>query len=300
VKLATLLAAPGLVVRSGLAARRGRQATIPGGDFDRFGRRLGARLLFSGKPRLGAPLLLNPVSIVRYFEFPFVAAAVPDGARVCADLSSPALFSLFWASTHPNVAIEMINPDGSDLDQTRRIAAATGTRLSFRHSDARILLDRPATYDSMWAISVLEHISGEYDDSEAIGWMYRALKPGGAMAVTVPVDRQFHDEYRDTDPYRLVQPVGSRVFFQRWYDLAAIRQRLLDRLPGAETRMAFFGETQPGAFAAYEEEWKRLGLRASVDDPRVVADSMTAYPDWESMPGAGVCGIRVAKPQCAG
>lgn len=296
-RAASLRAAPGLLLRSALALRQGRRAGIPGLEFDRFGRRLGMRLLFSGNARLCAPLVLNPVSIVRYFEFPFAAGALPDSARVCADVSSPRLFSLFWASTHPGVAIEMINPDGRDLDQTRRIAAATGIKLGFIKSDVRILLDRPRAYDAVWAISVLEHVNGEYDDSEAIGWMYGSLRPGGVMALTVPVDRQFRDEFRDTDPYGLVDQVDGRVFFQRWYDMAAIRERLLDRLPGAETRTCFFGETRPGVFAAYEEESRQLGLGRTVDDPREIADNMTDYPDWDAMPGVGVCGIRVVKPK---
>jgi SAM-dependent methyltransferase len=254
------------------------------------------RLIVSGNLHLGGALILNPVSSVRYFEFPFVAGAVPSGARVCADVSSPSLFSLFWASTHPAVAIEMINPDGRDLDKARRIATATGVKLRFLKSDVRLLLGRPAAYDAVWAISVLEHVDGAYDDRDAIGWMYGSLRPGGVMALTVPVDRQFRDEYRDHDPYGLVEPKDGRAFFQRWYDMESIRQRLLDRLPGAEIRMQFFGETRPGIFAAYEREWQQLGLLRTVDDPREVADNMSDYPDWDAMPGVGVCGIQVIKP----
>jgi SAM-dependent methyltransferase len=276
---------------------RGHRAGIPGLEFDAFGRRLGLRLLLSGHVYTGASYVLNPVSIVRYFEFPFAAESIPANARKCADVSSPRLFSLFWSATHPGVVIEMFNPDRKDLDQTRRIAASAGIALTFENSDVRIFQDRPGTYDSIWSISVLEHIDGTYDDRDAISWLYSALKPGGVLVVTVMTDRTFWVEYRDADPYGLVHSDSGPVFFQRWYDLPSIRARLLDPLPGAAATFRFFGETRPGAFKAYEAAWMRQGLSRSVDDPREIADNFCEYVSWEAMPGAGVCGIRIEKPR---
>jgi len=276
---------------------RGQRASIPGLQFDAFGRRLGLRLMLSGQVDLGVSYVLNPVSIVRYFEFPFVAKSIPTNASRCADISSPRLFSLFWSATHPGVVIEMFNPDRKDLEETRRIAASAGIALSFANSDVRTLRDRPNTYDSIWSISVLEHIHGAYDDRDAISWLYSALRPGGVLVVTVMTDRAFWDEYRDVDPYGLDRPVSGPVFFQRWYDLTSIRARLLDPLPGATATFGFFGETRPGAFKTYEAAWMRLGLSRSVDDPREIAENFREYMTWEAMPGAGVCGIRIVKPE---
>ena len=290
------LAAPGLLVRSWSARRKGRKSGIPGLEFDAFGRRLGLRLMRAGELGLGASWLLNPVSIVRYFEFPFTARSIPAGSGKCADVSSPRLFALYWSAAHPGTSIEMLNPDAPDLDETRRIARAAGISLMYSASDVRALAGRPSAYDALWSISVLEHIHGDYDDRDAIAWMYSALRPGGVMAVTVTIDRRFWDEYRDADPYGLDRQASGPVFFQRWYDLAAIRERLLSRLSGATTSLAFFGETKPGAFKAYEAEWMRLGLRRSVEDPREIADNFREFPSWEAMPGAGVCGIRIVKP----
>lgn len=293
----SFVAAPGLLIRSARARREGRRRGIPGLEFDRFGRWLGLRLILSGRLGLGAPYLLNPVSIVRYFEFPFVAAAIPEGARKCADVSSPRLFSLFWSATHPGIGIDMLNPDPRDLEETGRIAALAGIPLRFVQAELRHLRDLPGAYDAVWAISVLEHVHGDYDDREAIAWLYSALRPGGVLVITVMTDRKPWDEYRDHDPYRLEEGrAGAQVFFQRWYDLASIHERLLHPLSGAKASLAFFGERRPGVFKAYEADWMRRGLRRSVEDPREIAANYREYPSWEAMPGAGVCGIRIVRP----
>jgi len=283
-------------VRSWRARRKATKAGIPGLEFDRFGRSMGLRLIAAGEFLRGGLWLLNPVSITRYFEFPFVARSLPVSARKCLDVSSPRLFAFYWWTAIPGVAIEMLNPDARDLSETRRAARAAGISVTCSNTDVRALARRPNTYDALWSISVLEHIHGDYDDRDAIAWMYSALRPGGVMAVTVTIDRRFWDEYRDADPYGLDRPTSGPVFFQRWYDLAAIQERLLSRLSGATTSLAFFGETRPGAFKAYEAEWMRLGLRRSVDDPREIADNFREFASWDEMPGAGVCGIRVVKP----
>jgi SAM-dependent methyltransferase len=296
VRAASLIAAPGLLFRSAAALRHGQKARIPGLEFDAFGRRLGLRLMRSGHVGLGASYLLNPVSIVRYFEFPFVAASIPAGAKLCADVSSPRLFSLFWAAKHPEAAIQMINPDEHDLEETRVVAESAGVALELVNVDLSVFRDRPHAYDAIWSISVLEHVHGEYDDREAIAWLYSALRPGGVLAVTTTIDRVFWDEYRDADPYGLVKDASGPVFFQRWYDLAAIQGRLIDPLHGARASLAFFGEKRPGMFKAYEAEWMRGGMRRSVEDPRDIADDFREFSSWDEMPGAGVCGIRIVKP----
>jgi len=291
-----LLRGPGLLRRSLAARASAQRARIPGLEFDRFGRGLGLRLIANGYVTIGAQYLLNPVSIVRYFEFPFSAESIPATARDCLDISSPRLFSLYWSSRHPGASVEMINPDPVDLDETRLIAKVGGIRIKYSNSDLRVLQERKDRYDAIWAISVLEHVHGSYDDRDSIAWIYSALRPGGVIVVTTPIDRQPWDEYREIDPYGLDKPDSGPVFFQRWYDLRSIHQRLLDPLRGASFDLAFFGETEPGMFRAYEAEWMRLGLRRSVDDPREIADHYREYASWEDMPGAGVCGIRIVKP----
>ena len=287
---------PALALRSYRSWREGRDAGIPGLAFDSFGRRLGLRIILAGRVGTGLDSLLNPVSIIRYFEFPFAWDSIPQTARVCADVSSPRLFSLYWAATHPGAEIDVINPDARDLESTRAVARAAGIPLRFQHDDLRSMRDRAEAYDAIWSISVLEHVSGEYDDRDAIRWLYAALRPGGVLVVTVMTARTSWDEHRDADPYELRRNNSGPVFFQRWYDRGAIDERLLGNVSGAAVALRFFGETSPGVFKKYEAEWQRLGLRRTVDDPAEIARHYREYASWEEMPGCGVCGIRIAKP----
>ncbi|CAN5491169.1 hypothetical protein BH24CHL9_BH24CHL9_11990 [soil metagenome] len=152
-------------------------------------------------------------------------------------------------------------------------------------------------YDSIWSISVLEHIPGD-GDRDAMPILWEALRPGGRLLITVPVDRQPWDEYRDSDFYDLDVPAGERgFFFQRWYDKAAIEERLLGSIHTAGVRMEWFGEREPGHFAAYEDEWRARGHARTVDDPREIVDHYADYPDWDAMPGRGVAGLAIDKAQ---
>src|SRR5262245_9393344 len=83
---------PALYWRARSAAAYATQRGAPGLEFNCFGRRLGWQLLRRGE-RAALEYLLTPVSIIRYFEFPFVWNCLPEHPRRCLDLSSPRLFS---------------------------------------------------------------------------------------------------------------------------------------------------------------------------------------------------------------
>lgn len=297
-RIRNLLALPQLICRSFLAARYARRKRIPGLVFDSFGRRLGARLLARGCKR-GIGLLLNPCSIVRYFEFDYVAAAMPNRSSSCLDVSSPRLFSFWLTTTYPQARVLVINPDHADISWTQQIANKVRFRgIETANVGVEYLASHPGEWDFIYSISVIEHIAGNYDDRDAIRLMWEALKPGGTLALTFPLDRQFRDEYRDRDYYGTQgEPKkGAGVFFQRHYDAAAIQQRLLEPIGLPEHEMRFFGERSPGWFDAYEKRWMKGGLAVTVEDPREIADHYQEYRSWEEMPGQGVCGLKIAKP----
>jgi SAM-dependent methyltransferase len=271
----------------------------PGQRYGIAGRALGIRALLAGRRAVGRDLILTPVNIVRYWEFPFVQRHVPAGATRCLDVGSPRLFTIDLARRRPGARIRVINPDRADVAATRTLAAVAGlSNVEIEPLAVADLAGDPARYDAIWSISVLEHIPAD-GDREAIAVLYAALAPGGRLLVTVPVDRHAWDEHRRVDTYRLglpLQPEG--YFFQHWYDEAAIRNRLLSAVGDAAAGIGleWFGEAQPGRFAAYEQAWMREGHARTVSDPIEIARGYRTYARWADMPGQGVCGLAISKP----
>ena len=286
---------PYLLARAGLAALHFRRRGGPGGVFADFGRSIGARLLIRGYG-IGAELLLQPVESLRYFEFPFALSCCPDAPQRCLDVSSPRLFSLYVAHQYPGTTVRMINPDEGDIATTATIARTLRIgNLQCDVSGVDAVAAGRARYDCIWSISVVEHIAGAYEDREAVRWMYDALAEGGRLILTVPVDRTFREEYRDTRYYGTQPAVDGRYFFQRLYDRAGIWERIVGPIGREPAVVTWFGERTPGHFAAYERRWMRRDFFATVDDPRDIADHYTTFPSWESMPGQGVCGLMFEK-----
>jgi SAM-dependent methyltransferase len=278
------------------ATRHAARAGGPGLEFAAFGRSLGLKALAAGD-RSGYDLLVTPVSSVRYWEFPFVLEHLAEKPGRCLDISSPRLFSFYVAARRKPSSVRMLNPDHLDSHVTRRLAS----RFGFRTVDVETLPvsaieGQYGAYDSIWSISVIEHIPQD-GDIEAMRLMYAALAPGGTLAVTVPVDRRAWDEYREDDVYSLgIESGPTGRFFQRWYDGQAIASRLLEPLGPVDVDVAWFGERVAGRYAAYEKDWLRRGRERTVDDPREIADWYSPFPAWADMPGQGVCGIAVRKP----
>jgi SAM-dependent methyltransferase len=299
--LRQLARAPRFALRFARASRSlayaERQGT-PGTMFARFGRQLGIRLL-RRRSALGLSYLVTPVNITRYFEFEFAATHIPPASLACLDVSSPRLLSLFIASAHPAASIEMLNPDVGDAGTTEVIAHLLGySNIAVSSKPVSALAGRQGSYDCIWSISVVEHIGGDTGDSDAMRLMYAALRPGGRLIVTVPVDRRFWHEYRDRDYYGMPQPPtpSGEYFFQRLYDESNLRARLIEPLRQEPREVSWFGERVAGTFHAYERRWIELGPSETVEDARRIADDYDEYPSWGDMPGFGVCGMVFVKP----
>jgi SAM-dependent methyltransferase len=292
-----------LYARGLSASRYGDAHRVVGMTLDRYGRALGRRLLFSGNYRvLGQAvwLLINPVSITRYFEFPFVLECLPEAPGRWLDVSSPRLLSLYVADNALAETLEVINPDWRDLSATAAIVKQLGcSRVQCDCVYLHEALRGTSEFDCIWSISVIEHISGNYSDSEAFKMMYEALKPGGRLIITVPVDRTFYEEFRDNDIYSLnVVPRGSKYFFQRVYDEYALYSRLLRPIGRRPAIMRWFGETVSGRYRKYERKWIAEGPLCTVDDPREIGEHYREYSSWAEMPGMGVCGMMIIKEGC--
>jgi SAM-dependent methyltransferase len=300
-RVAALAKLPGRLDRARRSLDHAAKADAPGVRFARYGRRLGVRLLLRLSPG-GYQYVVAPVNITRYYEFEFADRARPDAASRALDVSSPRLFPFYLAEVRRCPSVTLINPDERDLAVSRAFARRLGIH-AIHTAPLRVeaLADHGETYDFITSISVVEHVSGDDGDVVAMRSMFSSLNPGGRLVVTIPVDRQFRLEYRPVDYYGTSGPTdaGGSVFFQRLYDRKAIDERLTAAVGRTPTLVGWFGERVAGTFVSYEREWMRLGLDATIEDPRRIADDYQEYPDWESMPGVGVCALAFDKPDSA-
>jgi SAM-dependent methyltransferase len=276
------------------AAAYARRRGAPGLVFASYGRRAGLQALLAGRPE-GVDMMLTPVHIVRYWEFAFVRRQLPYRIRGALDVASPRLFSYYAADRGLADRIEVINPDVRDADATSALARVLGyDSISVAPIGVEDLASS-GPFDAIWSISVVEHIRDDGDLS-AMETMWRALRPGGRLIVTVPVDRRGWDEYRDVDTYGLGTPeAGGRYFFQRWYDADAIERRLIASVGTRPRTIEWFGEREPGTFQRYERDWMARGHACTVEDPRRIADDYRPFHDWTAMSGQGVAGLSFVK-----
>lgn len=284
--------------RAQSAFRYATAKNIPGIEFAKFGRKIGLKLLLRGK-RAGVGFFLNPVNIVRYFEFPFALSCLGKKDKKCLDVSSPMLFSFFAAAQKKDINCRMINPDSIDAFHTARIASELEMdNIEVECLDLHTALGRDEKYDCIWAISVIEHIHGKYDDKSAIKLMYDSLAIGGKLILTFPVDQKFWVEKREQSYYGSEKKEKDSLhFFQRFYDKPAIWERLLSPIKKEPTIIQWFGETTPGSFLEHQNRWMLEGSHFTVNDPREIADNYSRFSNWEEMPGVGVCGLMIEKTE---
>jgi SAM-dependent methyltransferase len=268
-----------------------------GREFDSFGRLLGLRLLLHKNKAL--PLILNPVSCVRYFEFDYCKRNLGhhNDAKQIIDISSPYLFGFYIAHRY-DLKYTYLNPDKREIDHIEHMREHVYPRSNYSTNiaDATNLPYRDNSVDDIISISVIEHVNGS-GDSAAMAEMWRTLKPGGKLILTFPIKRVYEEEFREDNVFGLnVDQKNGKFFFQRFYDQKTIDIRLLSMVPGHEVvKTEIFGEIKEGFFEEYEKRWITRGLWETVKDPYYMSKYMTHYGSVKDIRGAAVLGITIKK-----
>jgi len=197
-----------------------------GKEFDNFGRKISVKFLLKGQYRTFIELFCNPVSIVRYFEFPFVLNSIKwPLVNDCLDISSPRLFFLYLLSRYSHIKFDILNPDINDLEITSNYIHTLNLdkRVKLILNDATNIACDKNLFDVATSISVLEHIP-DNNDSQALIQMRSVLKKGGKLIITVPCSSSYMEEWRDEDTYGLGNtPMNNKYFFQRFYDKKSLK-----------------------------------------------------------------------------
>ncbi|MCU0342227.1 MAG: class I SAM-dependent methyltransferase [Ignavibacterium sp.] len=297
-KFYQILLLPYLYIRCNFFWWKADKTNLPGERFFKFGKSIGLQLL--QKFILSPKLLLNPVSIVRYFEYDFALRnfSTENSTRNnILDISSPYLFGFYLASFSEG-AYNYINPDNNDLTLVKKYSSKLKFRMKYNaeSADATKLTFSDNSFTHIISISVIEHIIG-YGDSEAIREMWRVLKPNGLLILTFPVAKVFEDEFSDRDTYGLnVNQINEKYFFQRVYDEKSITEKLLNNIQDFTIlEQQIFGEREHGFYSKYSERWKKKGLSETVKDPYYISEYFKKLDSFDQIKDSAVMGITLRK-----
>jgi len=198
-----------------------------------YGVGLGLRLLARRRLVRGLRYVIVPVNYWRSLEYRLVLqeCRFAPGERVL-DVGSPKLLSLWLADrVGARVVATDIEPyfieEYGLLSRVRRVSE---DRLRLGVQDARRLTFDDASFHKVYSVSVLEHIPAG-GDSVAVRELARVLAPGGRCVVTVPFWPESRTDWRAPDFYwsgASVDDATGRVFYQRRYSEADLRERLIE------------------------------------------------------------------------
>ena len=156
--------------------------------------------------------------------FSLLGDALGDRPASVLDVGSPKTFSLLLAQRLP-VAITAVDLWPPAVERARALHGGLATG-----SPGSVVLDvadaseplGEERFDAAYAMSVLEHVEPDPGGDEvALRNIAAAVRPGGPLVVSLPLDVTARSDFGRTPSY------GSQsLFFQRVYDAAAI-ERLL-------------------------------------------------------------------------
>ncbi len=199
----------------------------------RFALRTGFSSLLAGSFSIGMKQLALPVG---YWRFPVFGATVhslrdlPAGSKML-DIGSPKLLSLYfslvkgcrvWATDLQDEAINQRyarqfteyrfrrHPEGAYIPEFQN-----GRHLDYDN----------ASFDSVYSLSVVEHILGS-GDSACCAEICRVLRPGGKAVIEVPFSSRARDTYVKRSVYGR-EYASEQLFYQRHYDPTTLHERLI-------------------------------------------------------------------------
>lgn len=269
-------------------------------DINKYGNLTGLKLMLRGDTRNGYKFLVNPISLVRYFEYGFCMSHMPAMTKNYLDVSSPRLFPLYYAKQNPDINVSMINPDPDDIQVTAKMIASQKIgNINIHHADLREYCNGlKGPFDVITSISVIEHIFGNYRDVDAVKYMHNCLAPKGYLLITIPLstNKQFEFEYypEKSKPYTGVatETKEGKVIFQRLYDEKYIRNELWANLNDSKIEFAWWGEKEKGWYDYFS---KKSNSYNRGHDAKAFLDHFKSYSSWSDMPGMGICGIKITK-----
>jgi 2-polyprenyl-3-methyl-5-hydroxy-6-metoxy-1,4-benzoquinol methylase len=227
------------------------RSTFEEEKFYRFGLHLGIENFRKNGLALGIRKTLGKItqpinSYTRFPEYAFMEESIrsfcdsrmnPLPAEIL-DVGSPKCFGLFLAAKQ-SCNVEMTDISPLNLDEYRTMWDSVRGRakghVGFSLQDARALTYPEHFFDIVYSMSVIEHVSGEEGDSEALRQMVRVLRPGGLLLFSVPFGSVYTEQWRKDFAGAVEEKNdGTFHFFQRIYDARTLQTRLLMALKNVD------------------------------------------------------------------
>jgi SAM-dependent methyltransferase len=241
-------------------------------------------------------MIFFPLDSTRYFEIDFVGNRLNTMVRGnYLDVSSPRLLFMLYLSAHASQTADLINPDKADLYETEKLLRSAGLLNRCRLHEC-VIADAPltvASYEVITCTSVLEHIP---EAKQAVEKMWRLLKPGGRLLLTVPCAAEAEEQFIDRDEYGVIGKNENGVtFWQRFYDATWLQEHIFS-VTGLPHEMLIFGETTKGVFQASAREKRSNRLYPFWREPYCVGRNYRFFDTLQELPGEGVIGMEFIKP----
>jgi SAM-dependent methyltransferase len=214
----------------------------PGIRFHYFGWLCAWRINRSGKR--ARYLFWNPLPLFRYPEFHFSWHSIDwKNIERALDVSSPRLFPAYILHSNQRLRLSVINPDRRDIADSREFFSRCGLleqeRVHFHCTSGSDIPYPDCVFDAVTSISVLEHVLNG-DETQVLLSLWRCVRPGGYLILTLPVCSQFREEYKTKDEYSLGIPPNEDglYFYQRVYDQESIEKHIIEPLRKNEGNLA--------------------------------------------------------------
>jgi SAM-dependent methyltransferase len=260
---------------------------------------LGTRLFFSGRASLAAlyNYLFFPMDSTRYIEFDEVWKRLKGYSfSRYLDVSSPRLMPLLLLKANPRATGTLLNPDDSDLQETKRLADSLNvtSRCEFQNTTLQEANLSIASFDLITCISVLEHIP---EDKAALQIIWSLLRPGGKLILTIPAMAQPLEQHISNNPYGVLRPGDDGyTFWQRYYDRERLESTIY-AVTGAPVHTVLYGEIKRGLFFRNATMKRVIGgtLYPFWREPYMMATEYQIFDSPDKLPGEGVVMLEFIK-----
>jgi predicted SAM-dependent methyltransferase len=143
----------------------------------------------------------------------------------------------------------------------------------------------PASFDVITSLSVVEHIR---DNQAAVQTMWKLLKPGGRLVLSVPCMAMAEEQYINVDHFGLQSADQNGFYFLQYvYDQALLEERFFSVL-GRPSESVIYGEKRRGSLReGLVKKWEGTGY-PMWREPYTMWQDFQPYDSIAELPGEGV------------